>query len=192
MTRSFHAAALATALCAAALGLSSAMIAARASAVANVAAPDSVPAALQPPADQEPFASLKGAGVQIYECARKPDAPNTFAWEFREPDATLSDANGDVVGRHFAGPSWAAVDGSTIVGKVSASLPAPLAGAIPWLRLDVGTHEGQGLFDHATSVQRLDTIGGVAPALACGTRNEHQKERVGYTAIYVFWRARDN
>ncbi len=155
-----------------------------------IPAPTGVPAALQAPAGQEPFLQVHATGVQIYECAAKPDAPAVFAWQFRGPEATLADAGGKAVGRHFAGPSWASNDGATIVGQVSASAPAPNAGDIPWLLLAVKSHAGEGLLAPTTSVQRLDTEGGVAPPAACGAANAHQTERVGYTATYVFWRAK--
>jgi hypothetical protein len=147
-----------------------------------------VPSALRPPAGQQAFARLHATGVQVYECVRKPEAGGGFAWQFRAPEAVLADDAGQVVGRHFAGPSWAAVDGSTVVGRTSATSPAPRAGAIPWLLLTAQSHSGQGMFERVASVQRVQTIGGVAPAAACGEANVGQSERVAYSATYVFWR----
>jgi len=155
-----------------------------------IAAPADVPAALQPAAGQEPFLELHASGVQVYECAAPAEAPAAWAWQFKGPEATLTDAKGAVVGRHFGGPSWASGDGATIVGKVAASAPSPERGSIPWLLLTIKSHEGAGLLAATSSVQRLDTEGGVAPASACGAANAHQVERVGYTATYVFWRAK--
>ncbi len=155
---------------------------------ATISVPADVPAALQGPVGQEPFLRVHATGVQVYECAAKADAPAGWAWQFRSPEATLSDAAGKTIGRHFAGPSWASNDGATVVGQVSASAPALDKGAIPWLLLNVKSRDGQGLLAQATSVQRLDTEGGVAPSSACGAANARQVERVGYTATYVFWR----
>ena len=155
-----------------------------------IAVPADVPAALQPAAGQEPFLEVHASGVQVYECAAPADAPAAWAWQFKGPEATLTDAKGAVVGRHFAGPSWASNDGATIVGKAAATVPSPERGSIPWLLLTVKSHEGAGLLAATSSVQRLDTEGGVAPAAACGAANAHQVERVGYTATYVFWRAK--
>jgi hypothetical protein len=152
--------------------------------------PADVPAALQAPAGQEPYLQVHAVGVQVYECAPKDDAPGGWAWQFRGPEATLSDAAGKTVGRHFGGPSWAAADGATIVGQVSASAPAPEKGDIAWLLLAIKSRDGQGLLTRTASVQRLDTEGGVAPASACGAGNAKQVERVGYTATYVFWRVK--
>ena len=128
--------------------------------------------------------------MQVYECATKADASGGWAWQFRGPEATLTDAAGKTVGRHFGGPSWASNDGATIVGQVSASAPAPDKGDIPWLLLGIKSRDGQGLLAQTASVQRLDTEGGVAPSSACGAANAKQVERVGYTATYVFWRVK--
>jgi hypothetical protein len=155
-----------------------------------ISVPADVPAALQPPAGQEPFLELHARGVQVYECAAPADAPAAWAWQFKGPEATLADAKGTVVGRHFGGPSWASNDGATVVGKAAASAPSPERGSIPWLLLTIKSSEGSGLLAGTSSVQRIDTEGGVAPAAACGAANAHQVERVGYTATYVFWRAK--
>ena len=155
-----------------------------------IPAPADVPVALHAPAGQEPYLQVHATGVQVYECAAKADAPSGWAWQFRSPEATLSDAGGKTIGRHFAGPSWASSDGATIVGQVSASAPAPDKGDIPWLLLTIKSRDGQGLFAQTTSVQRLDTEGGAGPSSACSAANARQVERVGYTATYVFWRAK--
>jgi len=152
-----------------------------------IAAPADVPAALQP-AGQVPFLQVHASGVQLYECAPPADAPAAWAWQFKGPEATLTDAKGAVVGRHFGGPSWASNDGATVVGKVVASAPSPERGSIPWLLLAIKSRDGSGLLAATSSVQRIDTEGGVAPATACGAGNAHQVERVGYTANYAFWR----
>jgi hypothetical protein len=155
-----------------------------------IAVPADVPAALQPAPGQQPFLEVHASGVQLYECAAPADAPAAWGWQFRGPEATLTDAKGAVVGRHFAGPSWASSDGATVVGKVAASAPSPERGSIPWLLLTIKSHDGGGLLAATSSVQRLDTEGGAAPGTACGAANAHQVERVGYTATYVFWRAK--
>src|ERR1700748_1818062 len=118
------------------------------------AVPPDVPAALQPAAGQEPFLEVHASGVQVYECAAPADAPAAWAWQFKGPEATLTDAKGAVVGRHFAGPSWASNDGATVVGQVAASAASPERGAIPWLLLGVKSRSGSGLLAVTSSVQR--------------------------------------
>ncbi len=152
--------------------------------------PADVPAPLQPAAGQEPYLQVHATGVQVYECAAKADAPGNWAWQFRSPEATLTDVAGKTIGRHFAGPSWASNDGATIVGQVRASVPAPDKGDVTWLLLTIKSRDGQGLLTQTASVQRLDTEGGVAPPTACNAANAKQVERVGYTATYFFWRVK--
>jgi hypothetical protein len=125
-------------------------------------------------------AQLHGEGAQVYQC--KADASGTLAWEFREPIATLT-ADGKTVGRHYAGPSWELAGGSTIVGKVVANSPGATAQDIPWLKLEIAAHRGAGQFDNVTTVQRIETKGGVAPA-GCSVIGSYLS--VAYSAEYVF------
>jgi hypothetical protein len=80
-----------------------------------------------------------GTGAQVYVCSA---TGGNFAWTLKAPDATLTDANKKVVGKRFAGPTWQAADGSSVVGEVVANSPAPRPGAIPWLVLHAKSHDG--------------------------------------------------
>src|SRR6185369_7855855 len=126
--------------------------------------PPNVPPALRPPAGQTLFLEALATGVQIYECAPKADAPATFEWAFRAPEASLADRNGHSIGRHYAGPTWeSAADGSSAVGVVRARDPGPDASAIPWLLLGAKSTDGDGMFVQTKSIQRVHTVGGIAP-----------------------------
>ena len=103
--------------------------------------------------------TVHAEGVQVYEC--KPDAAGVLAWQFREPVATLM-LNGKTVGRHYAGPRWELEDGSTIAGKVTARAPGATANDIPLLRLNASSENVNGLLAGVTTIQRLNTKGGVA------------------------------
>ena len=153
----------------------------------NVPPPDVAPA-LRVPAGQSAYAVALATGVQIYECAAKPADPGAWAWTFRAPEAALSDTAGRALGKHYAGPTWQALDGSVVVGQVKASDPAPNPGAIPWLLLSAKSATGAGLFAATTSIQRVQTAGGVAPTEPCGAANAQQMVRVPYTATYYFYR----
>lgn len=152
-------------------------------------APPDVPQALRAPTGQTVFVEALATGVQIYECAPKVDQPSTFEWAFRAPEAVLVDRAGRSIGKHYAGPTWESVDGSTVVGDVKARDPGPDAGAIPWLLLSAKSSTGSGLFSQTRSVQRVQTAGGIAPAQACASANVKQVARVPYTATYYFYRA---
>lgn len=155
----------------------------------NPVAPPDVPAALRPPAGQSAFLEALATGVQIYECAAKPDAPSTFAWTFRAPEAVLTDRAGQPIGKHYAGPTWESVDRSTVVGEVAVRDPGPDGSAIPWLLLTAKSTTGAGDFGATKSIQRVNTRGGVAPSMPCSAANAKQVVRVPYTATYYFYRA---
>jgi hypothetical protein len=151
-----------------------------------VRAPVVVPAALQPTNERAAF-TLGAVGVQIYECKTAPDKA-VPSWAFVAPQAELMDAAGAKAGTHGAGPFWQAADGSRVVGSVKARADAPAAGAIPWLLLAVRGEGAAGRFTPVTSIQRINTAGGVAPAQGCaGVADLGQRAQVPYTADYVFF-----
>ncbi|MBD8871400.1 DUF3455 domain-containing protein [Rhodanobacter sp. DHB23] len=126
-----------------------------------------------------------GKGVQTYACKASGAA---YAWALKAPDATLSDAMGKVIGRHFAGPSWQAGDGSTVVGEALNASPSPDAGAIPWLVLRAKSHAGNGVMASVQYVVRARTEGGLAPASGCDAGHVGSEVRVPYSAVYLFFR----
>ncbi len=103
--------------------------------------------------------SIHAQGAQVYEC--KADNAGKLVWQFREPVATLL-LDGKTVGRHYAGPNWEHSDGSAVVGKVSGRAPGASPKDIPWLKLDVSERRGNGILTQATTIQRINTSGGVA------------------------------
>jgi len=145
-----------------------------------------VPAALVAPAGQVVFMEALATGVQIYECAKKADS--TYEWAFKAPEASLASRSGQALGKHYAGPTWESIDGSTVVGEVKARDPGPKSSAIPWLLLTAKTTAGTGTFDGTKSIQRVATVGGIAPAEPCAESKLKQVARVPYTATYYFYR----
>jgi hypothetical protein len=142
------------------------------------------PQQLQPPAGEQLLVQVHAKGDQVYTC--KGDAAQ-FAWTLKAPDAKLFDKDGKPFGKHFAGPSWEAIDGSRVTGKAIANVPSPDADSIPWLLINIVSHEGTGVLSHATSIQRLNTIGGKAPAAGCDASHVGQEVRVPYSADYLFY-----
>lgn len=145
--------------------------------------PPGVPAALTPAANQTLKMHFTGIGVQIYIC----NATATgFGWTFVAPQANLLNEGGTLVGTHFIGPTWQGNDGSSVVGaKVAGVTVDPTA--IPWLLL-TGSPSGEGRFADVTSIQRLSTVGGVAPATACDASHLGTIAQVPYSAEYVFYK----
>jgi hypothetical protein len=155
-------------------------------AVSATAQEADVPANLAPPTSSVLLFELAARGEQIYACEADPDDATAFVWSFTAPQAELLNARGEVVGSHFAGPTWQGQDGSAVVGAVLERADAPEAGAIPWLLLEATSHEGSGAFSTVTHVQRLNTVGGVAPAEGCDEAHEGEEARVLYEATYAF------
>ena len=147
-----------------------------------------VPAALAP-AGERLVSRVAARGVQIYECRAKAGGPSGTEWTFVAPEADLFDAAGSAAGKHYAGPHWEDGDGSKIVGSVKARADAPQAGAIPWLLLTARSVGGDGRFAKVTSVQRINTVGGAAPAGGCDAAALGRSVRVPYTADYLFFSA---
>lgn len=150
--------------------------------------PTALPPALIVPAGQRLAFTALGVGVQIYDCKA---AGAGYQWIFRAPEATLYDEDGDVIGRHYAGPTWEGdhhgkVSG-TVVGAVVAKVPSPDPTAIPWLRLVAVSNTGHGHFAHVTSIQRLYTVAGKAPATGCDRYAVGAVARVDYRANYYFY-----
>ena len=114
---------------------------------------------------------------------------------FRAPEAILLKGDGDAddrqIGIHYAGPTWEDHVGS-VVAAVAGRVPSPDPTAIPWLRLTAVGHSGHGRFSHVTSILRLDTVGGVAPATGCDADHAGAEARVPYRASYFFFHLDDD
>jgi hypothetical protein len=129
-------------------------------------------------------ATVNAAGAQVYEC--KADAAGKLVWQFREPIATLFIA-GKTVGRHYAGPNWEMTDGSAVIGKLAGRAPAASPSDVPLLKLNVAARRGAGQLTNVTTIQRLNTRGGVANG-TCDSAGAFLS--VPYTADYAFYRKR--
>jgi hypothetical protein len=136
------------------------------------------------PVNAQPYTSTTASGVQIYRCEY--DGSHHLTWLFKSPQATLYDDHGRPVFRHDAGPSWQADDGSRIVGYPIAQMASASAGSIPQLLLQTTSVDKTGELSSVRYVQRLNTVGGGAPAQMCTA--EHQIAYSPYIANYVFWK----
>lgn len=141
-----------------------------------------MPEKIKAPAGEEVLLVAHAAGSQIYVCQAGPDGK--MAWTLKAPDAELRDDKGAVIGSHYAGPSWKYKDGSSVTGKAAARVDSPDVGSIPWLLLTVTGHSGDGLLGRVTSIQRVNTKGGVPPADTC---IQGAESKSSYTADYYFY-----
>jgi hypothetical protein len=146
-----------------------------------------VPDTLKPGANEALAMIVPAKGVQIYECRAKKDVSLGHEWAFVAPEAELFDTKGKAIGLHGAGPFWQATDGSRIVGTLKQRADAPVAGAIPWLLIAAKSNGTPGAFSTVTSIQRVNTVGGVAPAAPCTRDSTGKSARVDYTADYYFF-----
>lgn len=135
-------------------------------------------------AQAAPAFQLTGKGVQIYVC--QPTASG-FGWTLKGPEAVLTDSGGKVVGRHFAGPSWQAKDGSTVVGEALVASPSPATGSAAWLVLHAKSHAGAGVFADVAYIARTMTDGGAAPSAGCDAAHATVEVREPYSATYSFF-----
>lgn len=141
-----------------------------------------VPASLVPPPGNVLHSVFKARGVQVYRCA-------AGKWELLEPAATLTGVRLDpakrVTALHFRGPSWQSdQDGSVVVGGNRVSEPSHRPGAIPQLLVTADSARGGGIFGRVTFIQRLDPVGGAAPAGGCAG---DEITSVPYRAVYRFF-----
>jgi hypothetical protein len=202
--------------CAAALA---AMLVVSSGANAEAVKPPPVPSNIQVPAGNKPFLVGHAIGTQNYSCLPAgidAEGNRRFAWTLFTPQATLFGHNLKEVATHFFSPNpfevpsspfaegpiratWQdAKDASTVWGKVmpgdSSADPAFVApGAIPWLRITVVGAEdvaaGSGELTLSTYIQRLNTVGGVAPATGCVAATDVGNQAfVSYTADYFFYK----
>ena len=119
-------------------------------------------------------------GVQIWRW-------NGTSWAFVKPEAVLyaGAEDNDIVGIHYIGPTWESNSGSYVIGTVL-ERATPNPAAIPWLLLRTVENGGPGIFSRVTYIQRVNTVGGNAPAELGEFPGE--EARVPYTADYFFYR----
>ncbi|HUQ04533.1 MAG TPA: DUF3455 domain-containing protein [Kofleriaceae bacterium] len=149
--------------------------------------PAGIPASLAPAPDQHLAFVRHATGVQRYACAV---GQAGHVWSLVAPEAELFDRDGKQQGRHYAGPTWQDADGSTVVGAKRAAATVD-ATAIPWLLIDAVSHGATpGVMTAVTSVQRINTVGGLAPTSECAAAQSGATTDVPYSADYLFYETR--
>jgi hypothetical protein len=146
----------------------------------------SLPEPVRVPAGQKVMMSTTGVGEITYECREKKDMAGAHEWAFVAPVATLYSGDKKTVGKYYAGPTWEANDGSKVTGKQLAVSPAA-PGNIPLQLVKTDPAMGSGAMTGVSYIQRLNTKGGVAPAMACDAASKGKRQQVAYEADYVFY-----
>jgi hypothetical protein len=151
---------------------------------ATVNADTSIPEQIRVPAGNKPVLSVHAKGDQIYQCSVD---NNKYAWKIQAPDARLYDAQGQIVGNHYAGPVWEYKEGSRIVGRIVNKIDIAPKSSISWLLVEVIGHKGNGLFSNIKYINRINTHGGLPPLSGCDANHLGSEKRVPYTADYIFY-----
>jgi hypothetical protein len=138
-----------------------------------------VPDNLKPPPNERLTRLAHADGDQVYVC-------DGSSWILSRPDAKLLNDSGKQIGSHFAGPTWEWSDGSRVMAQPVASATRN-PDSIPLLLLKATNHQGEGVMKRVTSIQRLSTEGGKAPAAGCDAQHKGQEARSHYTALYLFY-----
>jgi hypothetical protein len=164
---------------------------------------DDVPANLRVPDGNKHLFTAHADGTQNYVCL--PNKTGGVGWTLYGPDATLHGDKEATIGFHFLSPdaagashpSWQSLDGSraqAVAAANSSDKPFVSEGAVPWLLLKVSATApargtpGKYPFAQTTYVQRIHTVGGVAPAAGCtAAADVGSKALVPYQADYIFF-----
>lgn len=124
-------------------------------------------------------------GVQIYKWNVV-----TQTWDLVAPQAGLFAEEGyhGEIGTHYVGPTWESKSGSKVEARRLAGTGCtPDPTAIAWLLLKSINSEGPGIFGKITFIQRVNTVGGLAPSSPGAFDGEIKNSP--YTAEYYFYRA---
>jgi hypothetical protein len=133
--------------------------------------------------------SIYAPGLKQWEPASLRSPPTGDSGGPSGPWRGVADAGYQgAVGSHYAGPTWESASGSKVVGTVLERC-TPDPAAIPWLLLEAVSSEGPGIFDQVTFIQRVNTVGGLAPTAPGGVPGEMAS--VPYTTENCFYQAQD-
>ncbi len=175
--------------------------------------PPPIPPDLQPvDAGNSAFLVGHAVGSQNYvclPCTPGPSCPTGFAYSLFTPEATLFDDEGDQLITHFFSPNpdenltiratWessrdtSTVWAATVPNGASTDPNFVAKDSVAWLTLKVvGRRDGPTGGDRLTQttfIQRLNTMGGVAPSTGCSALSDvGTRAFVPYTADYFFFR----
>ena len=145
-----------------------------------------LPEAVRVPVGAKMVTSTTGVGEITYECREKKDMAGQYEWAFVGPVATLYGGDKKPVGKYYAGPTWEAADGSKVTGKQVAVAPTS-PGNIPLQLVRADPAMGIGAMNGVSYIQRLNTKGGVPPAMPCDAIAKGGRQAVAYEADYVFY-----
>ena len=170
---------------------------------AQVVTPPPVPPGLEVDPPNQAFLVGHAVGTQNYACQPSPSI-GQVAWTLFTPEATLFNDQREQIITHFNSPNpdedrtvratWQdSQDTSTVWAKAVASASVT-PGAIAWVKLQVvGAQAGPtggDTLSGTTFIQRLNTVGGLAPSTGCDLPTDiGNKAFIPYRADYFFYRS---
>jgi hypothetical protein len=193
--------------CAVALAVALTISLARPAHAGEVTVPP-VPGNIQVPEPNKPYLVGHALGTQNYVCL---PSGTGFKFTLFTPEATLFNENSKQIITHYFSPNpdeagnpvratWQSRDTSTVWGSVgpndsSSDAAFVKPGAIAWLKVTItGAEEGPSGGDNLTEttfIQRLNTVGGLAPSTGCASLSDVGREAfMPYTADYFFYKDR--
>jgi hypothetical protein len=162
------------------------VLAAAMPAFAAIAPPAGISRSIAAPSNEAPAFMLRGEGVQVFECQLVQGESPRYGWTFAAPEAVLYEGS-TPVGRHIGGQMWESTsDRSSVTGTLRGRQDA--GANLPWLLLRAFPTGESGLFANVTSIQRVNTAGGVAPAGGCDASRVGSTVQVPFSADYYFYR----
>jgi hypothetical protein len=148
---------------------------------------DGLPAAVQVPRGFQVALETTGTGQIKYMC--RANASGSHAWALAQVTAKLVDRKGKPI-IDYTGPpaSFAHEDGSTISASALAQVPSS-PGNLTFQLFAVDKVNKLGTLMGMTHIQRVATVGGVAPAKPCDASFLNASEMVNFQADYIFYRS---
>jgi hypothetical protein len=158
-------------------------------ALAAVTEPAGVARNLRAGADEEPAFMLSANGANVFQCNARIGEPGAYAWSFVAPDATLLEGTRAAGSHRAPGQFESDSDRSSVSGVLQATQPGGRDN-LPWARMRAVPAGDSGMFAGVTTIQRVNTSGGVAPADGCAAASVGNEARVNFTADYYFYKRR--
>jgi len=155
---------------------------------AAVSEPNGIAGAMRPPPGEQPAFVLTARGAQVYECKPDPSDPNVFRWTFTRPDALLYDGTTELA-RHVSSNQWeSSTERGSITGFLAAIQDAG-RGNLPWARYRTAPADAAGMFASVSTILRVNTSGGIAPAAGCDALHTGESTSVPFSADFYFYKA---
>jgi hypothetical protein len=170
--------------------IAAALVAAPTLAAAALAEPAGIAPGLRAAANEQAAFVLSGSGVYVYQCKQNPADANRYGWYFVAPDATLYEGSREAA--RFATPTlFESLSDRTSVATLARATQPAGSGNLPWAMMRAQPlGASAGMFNGITSVQRVNTRGGLPPAGGCDADNIGEEARVAFNADYYFYRQR--